>query len=78
MAFYQLYFDLVKSEEPLSRDLGGEAHRLACRYGLAGVDALHIAAALRLGVQEFITSEKPEKPLFKVTEVSVVSLHSLL
>lgn len=47
------------------------------RYGLAGPDALQLSAALRQGVQEFYTSEKAGKPMFRVKEVKVVSLHSL-
>jgi len=42
---------------------------------LAGPDALQIAAALRHQVQEFVTSELPGKPMFRVKELKVVSLH---
>ena len=50
---------------------------LAARYGLAGADALQVAAAIRHGAREFYTSERPGKPLFRVKELKVVSLHSL-
>jgi predicted nucleic acid-binding protein len=75
--FYELHWKRLKGEEPLSRALGREAFGLAKRYGLAAVDALHIAAAIRQGVDEFITSELPGKPLFRVKELTVQSLDRL-
>lgn len=75
--FYEAHFEEVMAVEPLSRELGDEAERLAARYGLAGPDALQIAAAIRQGVQEFFTSEKPGKPMFRVKELRVISLYSL-
>ena len=75
--FYQAHFDEVKAFEPLSVEVGNEAETLAARYGLAGPDALQIAAAIRQGVAEFYTSEKPGKPMFRVKELKIISLHSL-
>jgi len=77
VGFYRAHFDRVKAEEPLSKELGHEAFDLAKRYGLAAADALHIAAAIRQGVEEFITSELPGKSLFRVKELTVTSLQSL-
>ena len=72
--FYENHFaELVKSE-PLSGELGAEAELLAARYGLAAADALQIAAAIRQGVQEFWTTEKPGKPMFRVKELKVMSI----
>jgi predicted nucleic acid-binding protein len=64
----------VQAEELLSAELGREAFELAKRYGLAAMDALHIAAAIRQKVNELITSELPGKPLFRVKELAVRSL----
>jgi len=75
--FYAAHFEDVVAVEPLSFELGNEAEKLAQRYGLAGPDALQIAAAIRQGVSEFVTSEKPGKPMFRVKELKVVSLYSL-
>lgn len=75
--FYEAHFDEVKAFEPLSAVLGNEAEAIAARYGLAGPDALQIAAAIRQGVTEFVTSEKPGKPMFRVKELRVVSLFNL-
>jgi hypothetical protein len=55
-----------------------EAEKLASFYGLGGPDALQLCAAIRQGVEEFYTSEKPGKPMFRVKELKLVSLFSLL
>jgi predicted nucleic acid-binding protein len=78
IAFYEAHFADCAACEPLSEALGSEAERLGVRYGLAGPDALQIATALRHKVEEFYTSEKPGKPMFRVKDVKVISLHSLL
>ena len=74
--FYETHFAQAIHCEPLSEELGKQAEALAARYGLAGPDALQIAAAIRQGATEFITSEKPGKPMFRVKEIRVVSLYS--
>ncbi len=76
MEFYQTHFRAVKGEEPLSRELGEKAEELGRRHGLAAVDALHLAAAIRQGVKEFITAEKPGKPMFRVRGITVKSIHT--
>jgi predicted nucleic acid-binding protein len=76
--FYEAHFADCINIEPLSEELGTEAEKLALRYGLAGPDALQVAAAIRQGVEQFYTSEKPGKPLFRVQEISVISLFSFL
>lgn len=76
--FYEMHLNRVRAEEPLSSELVQEAFELAKRYGLTAADALHIAAAIRQKVDEFITSELPGKPLFRVKELAVRSLQSFL
>jgi hypothetical protein len=75
--FYGTFFAQVKHEEPLSATLGNEAMALASAHGIAAADALNLCAALRLGAEEFITSEKPGKPMFSVSGIRVISLQSL-
>lgn len=75
--FYNIHWERTKKEEPLSKELAHEAFNLGKRYGLAAADALNVAAAIRAGAQEFITSETPGKPLFRVKEIKVTSLHSV-
>ena len=59
----------------LSRELGDAAWTLAKTYGLSAGDALNVAAAIRQSVEEFVTSELPGKPIFRVTGIKVVSIH---
>ncbi len=77
LKFYNAYFSRTKAEEPLSAELGRDASELACKHGLSAADALNIAAALRQGVQEFITSELPAKPMFRVPGIKITSLHTV-
>jgi predicted nucleic acid-binding protein len=76
MEFYQTHFRAVEGEEALSRELGEKAEELARQYGLSAVDALHLAAAIRQGAGEFITAEKPGKPMFRVRGIAVKSIHT--
>jgi predicted nucleic acid-binding protein len=76
-AFYQTHFRKAAACQSLDAALGNDAQALAERYGLGAVDALHIAAAVRLGAQEFYTTERPGKPMFRVKEFRMISLHSL-
>ena len=38
------------------------SHEIAGTYGLAAMDALHVAAALQIQADELITTEKQTKP----------------
>ena len=51
-----------------------EAKDLAVIYGLGGMDALHIAAALLINADQFVTTEKITKPMHRVTEIQMVSI----
>jgi predicted nucleic acid-binding protein len=75
--FYNEYFNAAAAMEPFSAELGRAAFALAKQYGLAAGDALNLAAAIRLGAGEFITSESPGKPMFRVGGLRVVSLRQL-
>jgi predicted nucleic acid-binding protein len=77
LEFYNEHFDSTVACEPFSAELGSLALRLARKYGLAAGDALNVAAAIRQGAEQFITSELPGKPLFRVGEISVLSIHTL-
>lgn len=60
--FYLRFFGRVMlwiDEAPLLQP----AIDLACRYGLGGMDALHLAAAASVNA-EFISAERPTKPLY--------------
>jgi hypothetical protein len=50
------------------------AYQLACTYGLSGLDALNVAAAILLEADEFITTEKPTKPMYRVPGIQFVTV----
>lgn len=68
---------LEKAEENVPCDHGvtKKAIELASNYDVAPMDALHAGAASVANVDEFVTMEKPTKPLCKVGELKVVSLY---
>jgi predicted nucleic acid-binding protein len=76
LEFYNEHFSQTSACEPFGDALGSAALTLAKKHGLSAGDALNVAAAIRLGAKEFVTSELPGKPLFRITEIRVVSLHS--
>jgi predicted nucleic acid-binding protein len=46
---------------------------LACQHGLGAIDALHLAAAISAGA-EFVSAEKPTKPIY-TAYASAVSIY---
>lgn len=63
LRLYERFFQSVSTwleEEPLLQP----ALTLACQYGLGALDALHLAAAIQLQA-EFISAERPTKPLYR-------------
>ena len=72
--FYNTIFARMAGEEPWSAELGAAAFDLACRHGLSAADALNMTAALRQGADEFVTSEGPNKALFRVPGIRVQTI----
>lgn len=62
LAFYEKYFKGVVTWIDPSSFLQ-PAFDLACEHGLGAIDALHIAAAVKVDA-EFISAEKPTKPIY--------------
>ncbi len=55
-----------------------KAYDLACRYGIAALDAIHLAFAVDAQVDEFVTAEKPTKSLFRFNQAGTKPrIHSL-
>ena len=50
------------------------AQKISSNYGLAAMDALHVAAALQIQADELITTEKPTKPMHRVKEIPIISI----
>ena len=71
--FYQTFFDNVKHWANDVVSIVPQAQTIAEKYGIAGMDALHIAA-LAIGAEEFITTEKKTKSMFRLTELQITSI----
>jgi predicted nucleic acid-binding protein len=72
--FYETFFANAEQVVRASPILVEEAQREAEAVGLSAMDALHIAAAKRATCDEFVTAEKPTKPLFRVADIMVTTI----
>jgi predicted nucleic acid-binding protein len=76
--FYEAFFAGVTYWAEAFERLIDDAYQTACAYGLAAMDALHVAAAISVGAEELITTEAPDKPIHRVHGITVVSIHPSL
>ncbi|MEH1821845.1 MAG: PIN domain-containing protein [Nostoc sp.] len=67
--FYETFFSAVMHWPTDLEQIIQNASEIACTYGLAAMDALHVAAALQIKADQLITTEKPTKPMHRVTEI---------
>lgn len=74
--FMKAIFDSASENVATSPRLTECALNMASKYDMTPIDALHIGAAIISGVDELVTMEKATKPMCKVAEVKVISLHS--
>ncbi len=51
-----------------------QAHELAQNFGIAAMDAIHVATAIDARVDEFVSGERPTKPMFRVKDIFMRSL----
>lgn len=72
--FYETFFNAVIYWA--NQDIVEDAYHEACELGLAALDALHGAAAESVGAKELVTTEKPNKPIGRVTDITVISIFS--
>ena len=72
--FYEEFFDEVIYWANDLTYIVQEAYKIASQYGLAAMDALHVAAAFSIGAEELITTEKKTKPMHKVVGIKVISI----
>lgn len=75
--FYNAFFDICNVWANDLNTIVKLAEDLASKYGLNTLDALQIASAISVNADEFITTEKPTKPLHRVTDIKVFSLMTL-
>ncbi|MBU2802685.1 MAG: PIN domain-containing protein [Acidithiobacillus caldus] len=73
VAFYEAVF---AQAENVAWDNGAlrKAQRIAENHGVAAMDAIHVAHAIAAGVDEFISAEKPTKPMFRVQNIPMRSI----
>lgn len=74
VAFYNLFFTTTARSIPTSEALLHYALDEACKTGIEGLDAIHIACAVFAGAEEFITSEKTTRPIHRTKLVKVISI----
>jgi predicted nucleic acid-binding protein len=72
-AFYQRYFERAVMARSLKALLTLAADE-AARSGVGPMDALHVAAAHLLRADEFITTERPGKSIYRSALVRIVYL----
>jgi predicted nucleic acid-binding protein len=73
--FYEAFFASVAAwADPLDRLLQ-TAEQEATKAGLALADALHVAAAMMLEADEFVTTERPGRAIYRVTGLPIRSIH---
>jgi hypothetical protein len=72
--FYETFFSAVIHWATDLEQIIQNASQIACTYGLAAMDALHVAAALQTKADQLITTEKPTKPMHRVTEIQIISI----
>lgn len=73
--FYEAAFEEAENL-PWDYDVLSKAFELAERYGVAAMDAIHVAHAIEAGVDEFVSNEKPSKPMFRVRDIAMRSLRA--
>jgi len=71
--FYQRYFKRATFCDDLKAILN-HAGKESARSGISAMDSLHIAAAHLLQADEFITTEKPGKSIYRTSLVDVIYL----
>ena len=74
VSYYQRFFARVAVWATCDEALVQEAYEEAQATGLAALDALHVAAARRMGAEELVTSEGLTKPLHRARSLKVVTI----
>lgn len=64
--FYETFFNAVIYWATDLEQIIQNAQQIASTYGLAAMDAIHVAAALQIQADQLITTEKLTKPIHRV------------
>jgi predicted nucleic acid-binding protein len=74
LEFLEAFFAQVIEWAEVSEDLMEKSLKESCEVPLSAIDGIHIAAAKVLKADEFITAERPGKPLHRVKGLKVIYL----
>lgn len=72
--FYETFFNAVMHWATDLEQIVHNARQIASTYGLAAMDAIHVAAALQIEADQLITTEKITKPIHRVTGIQIISI----
>lgn len=72
--FYETFFTAVQFWASDVEKMLEDAYQIACQHGLSALDALHVAAALSVGAEELVTTERTNKPMHRVNGIQVLSI----
>ncbi|HMV48049.1 MAG TPA: type II toxin-antitoxin system VapC family toxin [Blastocatellia bacterium] len=72
--FFRYYLNQCLTISDKLIEILNEARRQSEKYGIVGIDACHIAAAIIGSADEFYTFEKLTRPMFRTKEIKVISL----
>lgn len=72
----EFYEEVFRQAEKIAWDNTAlqQAFVIAESHGVAAMDAIHVAHAWLAGAEEFISAERPTKPMFRVQTLAVRSI----
>lgn len=73
--FYETSFAATVAWAEPTPQFGQVAFEIAATFGLSAMDALHVAAAIAVGADELVTSERPSSPLLGVRMLPIRTIH---
>ncbi|RYG43026.1 hypothetical protein EON79_17790 [bacterium] len=77
IAHFQSLFEFIHLWVSMDDALVGRAREIRTAFDVASIDALHLAAAELAVTDQFITTERPGKPLYRVSHLGPVFLSNL-
>ena len=75
--FYETFFNAVTYWVHSAEETAKNAYTEACKFGLNAMDALHVAAAISVGADDLITTEKLEKSIHRVDSINILSIRPI-
>lgn len=74
--FYDEFFSGVSIWASGDIELVRAAFAEGERYGLSALDSLHVAAALKIGANEFVTNEKKDSAIHRFKAIPVITIRT--